>query len=1056
MPRRTSARNATANSVASAPGPLSSALEDQSLDPIQANLKLLRRQWKWAAFHQFFYTFETLVALPDISIADIEDDLTRSTALVLPRIIIRLIHTISHDKKTNIDNWQTSLRRQYARRNPELNPLAPEPESVPLSSSPREEQDDPDGELEEPPSQQDSIATGVVERLSSAPVSTEPSTPKPEAQPSSAEQAQKDPRPTDWLQLPMLQKLDSLHLLTEWQFHNEKRLKQIMKDDGDDASWRIEPIGYDAKSNAYWLIGADRLWIQRSPPRPTNLKRKRAAARQPSRKAARTDSTVARSSPAMNERRKVVSLKAASPAPAKNTRRDAGVSPATANTGRGARAAKLQANIKLDEQAKALEAFRREAENGLPGRARATRQPTVLQTPSKPPLSGTPRGTRASARLRGTVVSDEDEWQPIPQEWLKDGNTDEVEGGMSEMEGGTRAGSGDEDILSELSDLTELTEEKEELEGEKTLSKNSRPQTGKPPRSKTIGEDVVIAHQENELATSRETDDPSYVENDPMPPSLPADFVEWEMICGTLEEWEHIADRFANATHYLEKALYKTLSQQVVPIIVEELREIERKRRLEEAVVHRKRSSRIAEKESVREAEALAAKQKAEEEAALTRAQRLEARRKKEEEDRERREKTREQRRLERELRENGQNKQSDAGAIIDVDTMDSDLKGKPRHKSAASTPASGTQTPRGEWELYCEICYRQGRNVDDGVPVVACSSCSRWQHIPCHDRADRIAGKQKRNWEKDTFICQRCSFDVANTHRPKAPISTSHITRPGTNLPRSASSNGVYLHHNPVMQGSTAPRSSSAQAALVPPLPSASMQMMTGYMHPPVPAGSSMPQPPLSFAHYQPPQKDFVTGTQPYPQPQIHRPAWTPGNGQYAVYHNGAGHPSQNHSQPIPGPSNRPQQLPYHTPGLSHTTPSVLPHRGPSGVPWAAHSVQNGASAWGATSGMALAVNDGTFHNGGHPSRNGSATQYNHLSASSVGAATGQYGGPGHGVVTPTPTKGLSTNPQPNGLAQVGATKLPPPTTSQIDSVQSERYFGPIPYQHHGNSARS
>ena len=78
----------------------------------------------------------------------------------------------------------------------------------------------------------------------------------------------------DWLSLPMLTKLDSLHLLTEWQFHNVNRLRTIMKDDDEAAQWartrslsscllcspnsvlqRIEPIGYDAKANAYWLIG---------------------------------------------------------------------------------------------------------------------------------------------------------------------------------------------------------------------------------------------------------------------------------------------------------------------------------------------------------------------------------------------------------------------------------------------------------------------------------------------------------------------------------------------------------------------------------------------------------------------------------------------------------------------------------------------------------------------------------------------------------------------------------------------------------------------------------
>lgn len=41
----------------------------------------------------------------------------------------------------------------------------------------------------------------------------------------------------DWLDLPMLQKLDSLHILVEWQFQNPHRVRQLMKDDDDAANW---------------------------------------------------------------------------------------------------------------------------------------------------------------------------------------------------------------------------------------------------------------------------------------------------------------------------------------------------------------------------------------------------------------------------------------------------------------------------------------------------------------------------------------------------------------------------------------------------------------------------------------------------------------------------------------------------------------------------------------------------------------------------------------------------------------------------------------------------
>ena len=69
----------------------------------------------------------------------------------------------------------------------------------------------------------------------------------------------------------------------------------------------------------------------------------------------------------------------------------------------------------------------------------------------------------------------------------------------------------------------------------------------------------------------------------------------------TLSEWEHVADPFEKAAHYLEKALYKMLTQNIVPLVTADLREAEKRRRMEEAIVHRKRSSRIALKESEKE-----------------------------------------------------------------------------------------------------------------------------------------------------------------------------------------------------------------------------------------------------------------------------------------------------------------------------------------------------------------------------------------------------------------------------------------------------------------------
>ena len=68
----------------------------------------------------------------------------------------------------------------------------------------------------------------------------EPTSTAASPQPESQEESK------DWLQLPMLTKLDSLHLLTEWQFHNVNRLRTIMKDDDETAQW--------ARMFSFWLV----------------------------------------------------------------------------------------------------------------------------------------------------------------------------------------------------------------------------------------------------------------------------------------------------------------------------------------------------------------------------------------------------------------------------------------------------------------------------------------------------------------------------------------------------------------------------------------------------------------------------------------------------------------------------------------------------------------------------------------------------------------------------------------------------------------------------------
>ena len=138
-------------------------------------------------------------------------------------------------------------------------------------------------------------------------------------------------------------------------------------------------------------------------------------------------------------------------------------------------------------------------------------------------------------------------------------------------------------------------------------------------------------------------------------------------ICVTLDDWDTISKRFEGSKNRMERALHSVLTKEIVPNVTAMLRvrgiyrqtkfltlaqDAELQRQKEEAILHRKRSSRIAMKESEKEEARRAAYRLAEEEERLSRERRIEARARKEEEERLAREKARELRRIEREVRE--------------------------------------------------------------------------------------------------------------------------------------------------------------------------------------------------------------------------------------------------------------------------------------------------------------------------------------------------------------------------------------------------------------------
>ncbi|TDL14421.1 hypothetical protein BD410DRAFT_797206 [Rickenella mellea] len=866
MAPRASARFASTSSTPTAPRALSAIPQPIAADTPQ--LAELRKQWKWAAVSQFLYTFAPLVNLESLSLTQVEIDLTFGTMDVLPRLMQRLLYTLTQDRKISLDSWQTALRKQYLRRDPEANPIGWELQAIntqspKVSSEPEASESGAQSAVGDDKGQLDSSIHATTVEVLGESSNTEKSV-KEEPQSNGVddetladhEDRGAIPPQKDWVELSMLEKLESLHTLMEWHFQTPTRLRSMMRSDDEQATWRIEPIGFNSKQDAYWLIGLDRLWIQHAPPKAPrkNLKRK-APPIGGSRKAmragenARSEQT-ARSS---SHRNYTKGTDNSASRPKEPSRKGKAKEELPANP--RARAAKSEAKLKLDEQAKQLVAAK--AEMKALGRRKSVKDVWPEESPSSKHVVG----TRVSRRLRG--VGDDD-WQPIPPEWLA-GDHDK---GTGRSRTSTRPANGtakvveirktglesdDDSELTELSD-TELNSPNEDNVGSSRRSHNS-----------TAHAEAVAR---SEVATMESDDKKEGSEAfEPPQPSLPdvwppPNFVEWETVCVTLAEWETVATQFEHATHYAEKALYKILVQDIVPSVTSMLRDIEKQRQKEEAVVHRKRSSRIAVKEGEKEEARLAAQRKAEEEERLSRARRAEARAKKEEEDRLKRELAREQRRKEREEREErlrtGRSQDGESshdGMMVDVVHDDGSASGHIFNgaKFAASQmnyDAKGQRKGNGkgkehhsngdDWELDCQICGVKGINRDDGLPLMSCGVCGKWQHIPCHDAEDVRRGRPKRNWDVVDFTCNSChSYPRSRPAFP--PVATkTHLSDTRHSTHRTSLDAGVAVNGH-----STFLRSHPSST------PSHPYSLGSTPHH-------VQPQPSVTFAHYQPLRHGF------------------------------------------------------------------------------------------------------------------------------------------------------------------------------------------------------
>lgn len=263
---------------------------------------------------------------------------------------------------------------------------------------------------------------------------------------------------------------------------------------------------------------ADRLWIQRPIPKPPkaamlSLKRKRAGDSGSRRSNAGSSSKRLKHGVGLDQRA------GKSKVQAKGKAKKAVDAPLKISIpSAGGRAAKAQAKIKLDIQARQLAELNRQAAIESFGSPRVSRRAkgnvdAVYNT--------RPLGTRLSARLRGTDA----EWQPVPDEWLNEGadaGQDDREAARSsddqkasERDHEVEPKTGLESDQDSISELTELSEDSEA----KSLDKSEAED-----RVKTEPQPVL----EPESSPTRPPT-PNDRGLEPLP-ILPEGFIEWETV----------------------------------------------------------------------------------------------------------------------------------------------------------------------------------------------------------------------------------------------------------------------------------------------------------------------------------------------------------------------------------------------------------------------------------------------------------------------------------------------------------------------------------------------
>ncbi|QSL66421.1 hypothetical protein MERGE_000801 [Pneumocystis wakefieldiae] len=289
-------------------------------------------------------------------------------------------------------------------------------------------------------------------------------------------------------------------------------------------------------------------------------------------------------------------------------------------------------------------------------------------------------------------------------------------------------------------------------------------------------------------------DDVDSLEDSPIDDKKPQ-IGHWENVCVTFNDWKNFVDSISHSRNKNEYILHNYLQKNILPYLQENEDKKEKERQLKErerlkaeALIHRKKSTRIEQKKLMKLQEEKRLKQ---EQLAMLIEERKKEEKQSNEYSRGSRIETRDRKQKEKLLKEFLKKEDNQENDISNFNHSYSNLL-KSRQTIRKSTKKvkrkaiENKKTENNDWIFDC-ICGIFGKNYSDDELMISCDKCMVWEHVKCQHNAHEIYLDLQKQTNEDNcvpFICNKCDRKLENAEQnSKNEPEENKITMPETLL---------------------------------------------------------------------------------------------------------------------------------------------------------------------------------------------------------------------------------------------------------------------------------